>query len=131
MGVIREEFTDNEDHKPYSVKLEGLSTFVVEDDKTTSEVVHAQPVDPPLPPSTSPSYHIEILDFAPSVPQPKALTKAQKRHLERKRAAAKKKEETAEKRRLEEEAAKTPEALAQRQAEADATLGSGDRRGAI
>lgn len=88
--------------------------------------VHNVPIDPthPSTPATSPpTPEAEFFGFIPPMQQPKELTKGQKRNLERKRAAAKKKEEAALKRRMEEEAAKSPEALAQRQAEEDARLG--------
>ena len=123
LGVTYEDFNDDEDYELHDVAFGGPSTSAAECSHPTSGVVHAQLATPPSPSLAPPSYHVETFDFIPQMLQPKELTKNQKRKLERMRAAAKKKDEAAEKRRMEEEAAKTPEALAQRQAEADAKLG--------
>ena len=102
---------------------EEISISAPEANASEVHVVDAQPARPPLPSRALPSYHVETFDDIPPMAQPKELTKRQKRNIGRKRAAAEKKEEAAINRLLEEEAAKTPEALAQRQAEADTTLG--------
>ena len=77
---------------------------------------------PPSPPDASASPP-ETFDLMHEVPKPKEMTKGQKRKLERKRAAARKVEDDRLRRFMEAEAAKTPEALAQRQAEEDSKMG--------
>ncbi|KAF6241871.1 hypothetical protein HO173_000583 [Letharia columbiana] len=106
----------------------GVPTITAaESDGTNSGAVHPQPLTPPGTPLPSPRTfsppQAENFDFTPRMSKPMGVSKTGKRRLERQRAATKKKDEAAVKRRMEEEAAKTPEALAQRQAEEDVRLG--------
>ena len=130
MRVTWEEVNENEsndDHKLHDVAAAGHSITTAEGVDANSGVVHPQPATSPdtpaSPPRESPSYQIEVFDFLSPMPKAKDISKTEKRKLERRRAAAKKGDEAAVKRRMEEEAAKTPEALAQRQAEEDTRLG--------
>lgn len=92
-----------------------------------SPVALAQTLSPPSTSSTTPRaispYHVETFEFFGEVPKPKKVTKTEKRRQERQRAAAKKKEEEALRRHMEEEAAKSPEAIARREAEELRMLG--------
>ena len=130
MSVTCEEVNENEsneDHKLHDVAIAGPSITTAECGDANSGVVHPQPATSPdtpaPPPRESPPYQVEVLDVLSPMPKAKEISKTEKRKLERRRAAAKKADEAAVKRRMEEEAAKTPEALAQRQAEEDTRLG--------
>lgn len=130
MRVTCEEVTENEsneDHKLHDVAIAGPSITTAECGDANSGVVHPQPatlLDTLASPSgASPPYQAEVFEFINPMPKAKEISKTEKRKLERRRAAAKKADEAALERRMEEEAAKTPEALAQRQAEEDTRLG--------
>lgn len=127
LQVICEDPRDEYTHELPNVVVGALTITVAEGDGTNSGVVHPQPPTSPGTPLPSPRTfsppQAEDFDFTPRMSKPMGMSKTEKRRLERQRAAAKKKDEAAVKRRMEEEAAKTPEALAQRQAEEDVRLG--------
>ena len=105
----------------------GSSGTTAEGSNAVSPVPLAQTLSLPSTSSTTPRaispYHVEQFDFFGPVPQPKEVTKTEKRRQERKRAAAKREEEKKLRLRMEEEAKNTPEAIAQREAEELKSLG--------
>ena len=126
LQVTCEDCADTDDHGLQNVAI-ASSSITAERSGANNAVVHTQNLSSSstssTPPRPSSPFQVEIFDFIGPVPQPKELNKTQKRKLERKRAAAKIKEEKAFRRHMEEEAAKTPEALAQREAEEMKLLG--------
>ena len=126
LQVTCEECADKDHHEAQDVDI-ASSSVTAERPGANNAVVHTQTLSTSstssTPPRPSSPFQVERFDFIGPVPQPKELNKTQKRKLERKRAAAKIKEEKALRRHMEEEAAKTPEALAQREAEELKLLG--------
>ena len=127
LQVICEDPRGEYTHELPNVVVGVLTITAAESDGTNSGAVHPQPLTPPGTPLPSPRTfsppQAENFDFTPRMSKPMGVSKTGKRRLERQRAAAKKKDEAAVKRRMEEEAAKTPEGLAQCQAEEDVRLG--------
>lgn len=127
LQVICEDPRGEYTHELPNVVVGVLTITAAEGDGTNSGAVHSQPLTSagtslPSPRTFSPP-QAENFDFTPRMSKPMGVSKTEKRRLERQRAAAKKKDEAAVKRRMEEEAAKTPEGLAQRQAEEDVRPG--------